>query len=375
MKKLKVMTIIGTRPEIIRLSECIKMCDKYFNHVLVHTGQNWDYTLNEVFFKDLELREPNYYLDSVGKDLGETMGNIISKSYDIMVKEKPDAILLLGDTNSALSAISAKRLKIPIFHMEAGNRCWDWNVSEMINRKIVDHISDINLPYTEHSRRYLLSEGIDGKTIFVTGSPMREVLNKNMDKIEKSNILKELKLEKGKYILVSAHREENIDNEENFMNLMTSINNIAKKYKMPVIYSTHPRSMKFIEKRKFKFNPLVQNLKPFGFMDYIKLQMNSYCVLSDSGTLSEESAMLGFAGVLIRTSTERPEVLDKGSIVIGGIKSKDVEQAVELAVAMRENKEEVVMAEDYNDTNVSVKVAKLIQSYTHIVNKTVWGKL
>lgn len=374
MEKLKLMTIIGTRPEIIRLSAVIKCADKYFNHILVHTGQNYDYTLNQVFFEDLGLRAPDYYLDSVGKDLGETMGNIIAKSYDVMVKEKPDAVLLLGDTNSALSAISAKRLKIPIFHMEAGNRCWDWNVSEMINRKIVDHISDINLPYTEHSRRYLISEGIDGKTVFVTGSPMREVLRDNMEKIEKSDVLERLNLEKGKYILVSAHREENIDNEEHFMQLMTSINNIAEKYQMPVIYSTHPRSMKFIEKRNFKFHSLVQNLKPFGFMDYNKLQMNSYCVLSDSGTLSEESAMLGFTGVLIRTSTERPEVLDKGSVVIGGIESKDVEQAVELAIAMRDNKEEVVMAEDYADTNVSVKVVKIIQSYTEIVNKTVWGK-
>ncbi len=374
MEKLKVMTIIGTRPEIIRLSECIKSCDKYFNHLLVHTGQNYDYTLNEIFFEDLELRAPNYYLESVGKDLGETMGNIIAKSYEIMQKEKPDALLILGDTNSALAAISAKRLKIPIFHMEAGNRCWDWNVSEMINRKIVDHISDINIPYTEHSRRYLLSEGIDGKTIFVTGSPMREVLKRHMSKIEKSAVLDRLKLEKGKYILVSAHREENIDNEENFMDLMNSINNIAEKYQMPVIYSTHPRSMKFIEKRNFKFHPLVQNLKPFGFLDYNKLQMNSYCVMSDSGTLSEESAMLGFAGVLIRTSTERPEVLDKGTIVVGGIKGKDVEQAVEIAVVMRDNKEEVVMANDYSDTNVSIKVTKLIQSYTSIVNKTVWGK-
>lgn len=374
MKKLKLMTIIGTRPEIIRLSAVIKCADKYFDHILVHTGQNWDYTLNEVFFKDLELREPDHYLDSVGKDLGETMGNIISKSYDVMLKEKPDAVLLLGDTNSALSAISAKRLKIPIFHMEAGNRCWDWNVSEMINRKIVDHISDINLPYTEHSRRYLLSEGIDGKTIFVTGSPMREVLRDHAEKIDKSNILEELNLEKNKYILLSAHREENIDNEENFMSLMGAINDIAEKYQMPVIYSTHPRSQKFIEKRNFKFHPLVRNLKPFGFMDYNKLQKNAYCVLSDSGTLSEESAMLGFAGVLIRTSTERPEVLDKGSVVIGGITDETVEQALELAVAMRDNKEEVVMAEDYADTNVSVKVVKIIQSYTDIVNTTVWGK-
>ena len=374
MKKLKLMTIIGTRPEIIRLSAVIKCADKYFNHILVHTGQNYDYTLNQVFFEDLGLRAPDYYLDSVGKDLGETMGNIIAKSYEVMQKEKPDAVLLLGDTNSALSAISAKRLKIPIFHMEAGNRCWDWNVSEMINRKIVDHISDINLPYTEHSRRYLLSEGIDGKTIFVTGSPMREVLRDNIDKIEKSDILNKLNLEKNKYILLSAHREENIDNEEHFMSLMNAINDIAEKYQMPVIYSTHPRSQKFIEKRNFKFHPLVQNLKPFGFMDYNKLQKNAYCVLSDSGTLSEESAMLGFAGVLIRTSTERPEVLDKGSVVIGGITDKTVEQALELAVSMRDNNEEVVMAEDYADTNVSVKVVKLIQSYTDIVNRTVWGK-
>lgn len=374
MEKLKLMTIIGTRPEIIRLSAVIKCADKYFNQVLVHTGQNWDYTLNQVFFEDLGLREPDYYLDSVGKDLGETMGNIIAKSYEVMQKEKPDAVLILGDTNSALSAISAKRLKIPIFHMEAGNRCWDWNVSEMINRKIVDHISDINLPYTEHSRRYLISEGIDGKTIFVTGSPMREVLRDNMEQIEKSDVLERLGLEKGKYILLSSHREENIDNEENFMSLMTAINNIAERYQMPVIYSTHPRSQKFIEKRNFKFHPLVQNLKPFGFMDYNKLQMNSYCVLSDSGTLSEESAMLGFSGVLIRTSTERPEVLDKGSVVIGGITDKTVEQALELAVSMSNNKEEVVMAEDYADTNVSVKVVKIIQSYTDIINRTVWGK-
>nr|WP_307990895.1 UDP-N-acetylglucosamine 2-epimerase (non-hydrolyzing) [uncultured Niameybacter sp.] len=374
MQKLKVMTIVGTRPEIIRLSATIKACDKYFDHILVHTGQNWDYTLNQVFFEDLELRAPDYYLESVGKDLGETMGNIIAKSFELMQEVKPDAVLLLGDTNSALSAISAKRLKVPIFHMEAGNRCWDWNVSEMINRKIVDHISDINLPYTEHSRRYLISEGIDGKTIFVTGSPMQEVLRDHMHKIKQSDVLSRLDLEQGKYILVSAHREENIDNEENFMSLMTSINNIAEKYQMPVIYSTHPRSRKFIEARNFEFSPLVQTLKPFGFLDYNQLQMNSYCVLSDSGTLSEESAMLGFPGVLIRTSTERPEVLDKGTVVVGGIKGNDVEQAMELAVAMQDNKEETILPHDYVDTNVSVKVVKLIQSYTHIVNKTVWGK-
>lgn len=373
-EKMKVMTIIGTRPEIIRLSEVIKRCDKYFNHILVHTGQNWDYTLNQVFFDNLKLRAPDYYLDSVGKNLGETMGNIIAKSYEVLEKEKPEALLILGDTNSALAAISAKRLKIPIFHMEAGNRCWDWNVSEMINRKIVDHISDINLPYTEHSRRYLLSEGIDGKTIFVTGSPMREVLMNHMDEINRSDVLTRMNLEPKKYILVSAHREENIDNEEHFMSLMTAINEIAEKYKMPIIYSTHPRSMKFIEKRNFKFHPLVQNPKPFGFFDYNKLQLNSYCVLSDSGTLSEESAMLNFPGVLIRTSTERPEVLDKGTVVIGGIKGNDVAQAMDLAVSMYDNNEPTVMAEDYADTNVSVKVVKLIQSYAKIVNLTVWNK-
>ncbi|RHV58430.1 UDP-N-acetylglucosamine 2-epimerase (non-hydrolyzing) [Clostridiaceae bacterium OM02-2AC] len=374
MKKIKLMTIIGTRPEIIRLSAVIKCADKYFDHILVHTGQNYDYKLNQVFFDDLDLREPDYYLNCVGKNLGETIGNIIAKSYDVISKEMPDAILCLGDTNSALAAISAKRLKVPIFHMEAGNRCWDWNVSEMINRKIVDHISDINLPYTEHSRRYLLNEGIDGKTIFVTGSPMREVLKQHKDGIESSEVLTKLNLESKKYILVSAHREENIDNESNFISLMNSINSIAEKYQIPVIYSTHPRSKKFIEKRNFKFHPLVKNMEPFGFMDYNQLQKNAYCVLSDSGTLSEESAMLGFPGVLIRTSTERPEVLDKGTIVIGGISSRTMEQSLELAVSMYENQEEIVMAEDYADTNVSVKVIKIIQSYYDIVNKTVWMK-
>ena len=357
-----------------KLSAVIKCADKYFDHILVHTGQNYDYTLNQIFFEDLKLREPDYFLESVGQNLGETMGNIISKSYSLMADLKPDALLILGDTNSALSAISAKRLKIPIFHMEAGNRCWDWNVSEMINRKIVDHISDINMPYTEHSRRYLISEGIDGKTIFVTGSPMREVLRDHMDDILKSDVLNRLGLKKRQYILVSAHREENIDIEDNFMELMNAINHIAKTYNMPVIYSTHPRSKKFIEMRDFKFHPLVQSMKPFGFLDYNMLQMNAYCVLSDSGTLSEESAMLGFPGVLLRTSTERPEVLDKGSVVIGGIRGEDVERATRLAVSMYDNNEEVVLSPDYNDTNVSVKVVKLIQSYTDIVNRTVWLK-
>lgn len=374
MRKLKVMTILGTRPEIIRLAETIKACDKYFDHVLVHTGQNWDPTLNDIFFDELELRKPDYYLECVGKDLGETMGNIIAKSYDVIIKENPDAVLVLGDTNSALSAISAKRLKKPIFHMEAGNRCWDWNVSEMINRRIVDSISDINLPYTENSRRYLLSEGVDGKTIFVTGSPMMEVLSKYKGKIENSKVLEELGLKEKQYILVSAHREENIDIEENFMSLMNAINNVAQKYDMPVIYSTHPRSKKFIENRNFVFDKRVRNLKPFGFFDYNKLQKNAYCVLSDSGTLSEESAMLKFNGVLIRTSTERPEALDAGSVIIGGITTESIEQAIDISVSMDNNNEPLGISNDYKDTNVSIKVVKIIQSYTDIVNRTVWNK-
>ena len=374
MNKMKVMTIVGTRPEIIRLSEVIKACDRYFDHVLVHTGQNWDYTLNEIFFEELELREPDYYLGAVGDHLGETMGNIIAKSYEVLAKEKPDALLILGDTNSALSAISAKRLKVPIFHMEAGNRCFDQNVPEEINRRIVDHISDINLPYTEHSRRYLLSEGIRKEHIFVTGSPMTEVLHKNMDKIQSSNVLSELNLEPEKYILVSAHREENIDNEQNFFSLMNALNHIAERYRLPIIYSTHPRSWKKIEEREFEFNPLIRQLKPFGFFDYNKLQLNSFCTLSDSGTLSEEAAILGFPAVLIRTSTERPEVLDKGTMVIGGITEKDIVQAVELSRAMWDNKEQRNLAPDYLDENVSVKVVKIIQSYSKLVNKIVWGK-
>lgn len=374
MKKMKLMTIIGTRPEIIRLSAVIKKADIYFDHVLVHTGQNWDYTLNEVFFNDLGLRKPDHYLNSVGNSLGETMGNIIAKSYEVLSQEMPDAVLVLGDTNSALSAISAKRLKIPIFHMEAGNRCWDWNVSEMINRKIVDHISDVNLPYTENSRRYLLEEGIDGKTIFVTGSPMREVLSMHTEDIEKSDVLKKLSLREKEYILLSAHREENIDIEHHFFQLMNAVNNIAEKYNMPIIYSTHPRSKKYIEKRGFVFHKNVQSLKPFGFFDYNKLQKNAYCVLSDSGTLSEESALLNFPGVLIRTSTERPEVIDTGNIVIGCIEEKTIEQSLEIAVAMDGNGEVFNLPRDYSENNVSGKVCKIIQSYYQIVNITTWRK-
>lgn len=374
MKKLKVMTIVGTRPEIIRLSEVIKACDRYFEHTLVHTGQNWDYTLNDIFFEELGIRQPDYFLGVVGDNLGETMGNIISASFRCLQEELPDALLILGDTNSCLSAISAKRLKIPIFHMEAGNRCFDLNVPEEINRRIVDHVSDINLPYTEHSRRYLLSEGIRKEHIFVTGSPMPEVLVKNMERINNSTILQNLGLEQGKYILVSAHREENIDEEGNFLSLMNAINKIAETYQLPIIYSTHPRSWKQIEERGFVFHPLVQQLKPFGFFDYNKLQLNAFTVLSDSGTLSEESAILGFPGVLIRTSTERPEVLDKGTIVIGGISESDIVQAVELSRDMWEGKELTYWANDYHDENVSVKVAKLIQSYTHIINNVIWRR-
>ena len=374
MKKLKLMTILGTRPEIIRLSEVVKACDRYFDHMLVHTGQNWDYSLNQVFFDDLGLRAPDHYLHCAGASLGETIGNIIARSYAVLASEAPDALLLLGDTNSALAAIAAKRLKVPIFHMEAGNRCFDQNVPEEINRKLVDHVADINLPYTEHSRRNLLAEGFRKEHIFVTGSPMPEVLQRHAPRIAASDVLGRLGLAAGRYILVSAHREENIDHDAHFFSLMKAINRIADRYQFPVIYATHPRSKKFITQRGFSFHPLVRSLEPFGFIDYNALQQNSYCVLSDSGTLSEESALLGFAGILLRTSTERPEVLDKGTVVIGGITGEDVEQAIELAVAMRDNREPVVLAPDYQDANVSVKVVKLIQSYTKIINQVVWGK-
>ena len=304
MKKLKLLTIIGTRPEIIRLSEVIKKCDVYFDHVLAHTGQNWDYTLNEIFFEDLGLRKPDYYLNAVGDDLGETIGNIIAKSYKLMQEIQPDALLILGDTNSALSAISAKRLKIPIFHMEAGNRCFDENLPEETNRRIVDHIADVNLCYSEHARRYLNAEGTAKERTYVTGSPMAEVLSDNREKIENSKVVETLGLEKGKYILLSAHREENIDNESNFFALMNAVNSMAETYRMPVIYSTHPRSAKFIEKRGFQFHPLVRSLKPFGFSDYNHLQLNAFCVVSDSGTLPEEAAYFkSFPAVCVRTST------------------------------------------------------------------------
>ena len=375
IKKLKLMTILGTRPEIIRLSEVIKKCDKYFDHILVHTGQNWDYTLNQIFFEDLSLRAPDYYLDSVGKDLGETIGSIIAKSYKLMDEIKPDALLILGDTNSALSAISAKRHKIPVFHMEAGNRCFDENLPEEMNRRIVDHIADVNLCYSEHARRYLNAEGRPKERTYVTGSPMAEVLTANIDKINKSKILEKLSLEPKKYILLSAHREENIDIEKNFLSLMNAVNAMAEKYAMPVIYSTHPRSRKFIEQRNFKFHPNVRSMQPFGFSDYNHLQTNAYCVVSDSGTLPEEASYFrSFPAVCIRTSTERPEAIDKGNFIIGSITEESVLQAVETAVQMQDNGDLGVPVPDYTDVNVSTKVVKIIQSYTSVVNRMVWRK-
>jgi UDP-N-acetylglucosamine 2-epimerase (non-hydrolysing) len=375
VNKLKLMTILGTRPEIIRLSEVIKKCDKYFNHILVHTGQNWDYTLNQIFFEDLGLREPDYYLGAVGVDLGETIGNIIAKSYKILTEVKPDALLILGDTNSALSAISAKRLKVPIFHMEAGNRCFDENLPEETNRRIVDHIADVNLCYSEHARRYLNFEGVARERTYVTGSPMAEVLAANMEKIKNSKILESLGLEKDKYILLSAHREENIDNEQNFFTLMNAVNTMAETYNMSVIYSTHPRSAKFIKQRGLKFHPKVRKLKPFGFSDYNHLQLNAYCVVSDSGTLPEESSYFkSFPAVCVRTSTERPEAIDKGNFIIGSITTEQVLQAVDMAVSMIQNGDLGVDVPNYTDENVSTKVIKIIQSYTGIVNKMVWRK-
>lgn len=374
MKKLKLMTIVGTRPEIIKLSEIIKKCDLYFDHILVHTGQNYDYSLNHIFFDDLELREPNFYLDVVGKNLGESMGNILSQSYDILLQEKPDALLVLGDTNSCLSVISAKRLKIPIFHMEAGNRCFDENLPEEVNRRIVDHTSDINLCYTEHARGYLNREGIAPERTFVVGSPMTEVLNRNSKKIEQSGVLDDLNLESGRYILLSAHREENIDIEKNFMELMNAVNTMAENYNMPIIYSMHPRSKKWIKQRGFTFYPNVRSMQPFGFADYNYLQQHAFCVVSDSGTLAEEATYFKFPAVSIRTSTERPEALDKGNFIIGNITSEQMVQAVELSVNFHKTNDLGAEVPDYVDSNISMKVVKLIQSYTGIVNKMVWRK-
>lgn len=377
--KLKLLIIVGTRPEIIRLSEVIKKCRKYFDTLLVHTGQNYDYSLNGVFFHDLELGEPEIYLDAVGDSLGQTIGNIIARSYDLMAELNPDALLILGDTNSCLSAISAKRLHIPVFHMEAGNRCKDECLPEETNRRIVDIISDVNMAYSEHARRYLADCGLPKERSYVTGSPMAEVLHKNLAKIEASDIHARLGLEKGKYILLSAHREENIDTEKNFRSLFTAVNCLAEKYDMPILYSCHPRSRKRLEQSGFALDRRVNRHEPLGFHDYNCLQMNAFCVVSDSGTLPEESSFFTSAGkpfpaVCIRTSTERPEAMDKGCFILAGIETDSLLQGVETAVALNRDGEFGVPVPDYVEENVSTKVVKIIQSYTEIVNKMVWRK-
>ncbi len=374
MRKLKLMTMVGTRPEIIKMSAIIKKCDQYFDHVLVHTGQNYDYTLNEIFFKELGLRAPDHYLGVVGDNLGQTMGNVIAKSYELMQEIKPDALIVLGDTNSCLAVISAKRLKIPVFHMEAGNRCKDENLPEEVIRRIVDVTSDVNLCYSEHARRYILDSGVKPENTYVVGSPMAEVLAQCEDNIDTSDVLERLGLENKKYILLSAHREENIDIENNFLSLMTAVNAMAEKYDMPILYSCHPRSKKFIEQRGFVFDRRVIQHQPLGFFDYNHLQKNAFCVVSDSGTIPEEAAYFHFPAVSVRTSTERPEAMDKGVFTIGSISTEQVLQAVDLATSMYENGD---MPEDvpaYVDRNVSVKVVKLIQSYTGIINKMIWRK-
>lgn len=377
--KLKLLIIVGTRPEIIRLSAVIKKCRKYFDTILAHTGQNYDYNLNGVFFKDLKLQEPEVYMSAVGEDLGETVGNIISASYKLMVDIKPDALLILGDTNSCLSAISAKRLHIPIFHMEAGNRCKDECLPEETNRRIVDIISDVNLAYSEHARKYLHECGLPKERVYVTGSPMAEVLSENYESILRSDILSKLNLEKGKYILLSAHREENIDTQKNFTSLFTAINKIAEKYDMPILYSCHPRSKKKLEATGFKLDKRVISHEPLGFHDYNALQMNAFAVISDSGTLPEESSFFTskgrpFPAVCIRTSTERPEALDKACFVLAGIDENSLTQAVETAVEMNNEGDFGIPVPDYIEENVSTKVVKLIQSYTGVVNKMVWRK-
>lgn len=374
MSKLKLMTIVGTRPEIIKMSAIIKKCDKYFENILVHTGQNYDYTLNEVFFEELDLRAPDYYLGVVGDNLGQTMGNVIAKSYELMTEITPDAVIVLGDTNSCLSVISAKRLKIPVFHMEAGNRCKDENLPEEVIRRIVDVTSDINLCYSEQARRYILDTGVKPEYTYVVGSPMAEVLDGVIDSINASNVLEKLKLQKNKYILLSAHREENIDIESNFMSLMTAVNALAEKYDMPILYSCHPRSEKFIKARCFKFDSRVIQHQPLGFFDYNNLQQNAFCVVSDSGTVPEESAYFHFPAVSVRTSTERPEAMDKGVFIIGSITTEAVIQAVDLAVSMHANSDDAIEVPVYSDRNVSTKVVKLIQSYTGITNRMIWRK-
>ncbi|MBQ3022820.1 MAG: UDP-N-acetylglucosamine 2-epimerase (non-hydrolyzing) [Clostridia bacterium] len=377
--KLKLLIIVGTRPEIIRLAAVINKCRKYFDTILAHTGQNYDYNLNGVFFRDLKLEDPDVYLDAVGNDLGETMGNIIAKSYQLMAEIKPDAVLVLGDTNSCLSVIGAKRLHIPIFHMEAGNRCKDECLPEETNRRIVDIISDVNLAYSEHARRYLADCGLPKERTYVTGSPMAEVLHNNLEDIKKSDIHARLGLEKGKYILLSAHREENIDTEKNFTSLFTAINKMAEKYDMPILYSCHPRSKKRLEQSGFELDKRVIQHEPLGFHDYNCLQMNAFAVVSDSGTLPEESSFFTsignpFPAVCIRTSTERPEALDKACFILAGIDEGSLLQAVDTAVEMNKNKDLGIPVPDYVEEEVSTKVVKIIQSYTGVVNKMVWRK-
>ena len=377
--KLKLLIIVGTRPEIIRLSEVIKKCRLYFDCILAHTGQNYDYNLNGIFFRDLKLKDAEVYMDAVGADLGETVGNIIAASYKLMVRLKPDALLILGDTNSCLSAISAKRLHIPIFHMEAGNRCKDECLPEETNRRIVDIISDVNLAYSEHARRYLAECGLPKERTYVTGSPMAEVLRANLAEIKASDVLTRLSLKEGKYILLSAHREENIDTEENFTSLFTAVNKLAEKYDMPVLYSCHPRSRKRLEESGFKLDSRVIRQEPLGFHDYNKLQMSAFLVVSDSGTLPEESSFYiseghPFPAVCIRTSTERPEALDKGDFILAGIDEKSLLQAADTAVSLKLNGDYGLPTPDYMDENVSDKVVRIIQGYTGVVNKMVWRK-
>jgi UDP-N-acetylglucosamine 2-epimerase (non-hydrolysing) len=377
--KIKLLIIVGTRPEIIRLAAVINKCRQYFDCLLAHTGQNYDYNLNGVFFKDLKLKDPDIYMEAVGNDLGETMGNIIAKSYQLMVATQPDAVLVLGDTNSCLSVIGAKRLHIPIFHMEAGNRCKDECLPEETNRRIVDIISDVNMAYSEHARRYLADTGLPKERTYVTGSPMAEVLHNNLKEIESSDIHKRLGLEKGKYILLSAHREENIDTEKNFLSLFNAINKMAEKYDMPILYSCHPRSRKRLEASGFKLDKRVIQHEPLGFHDYNCLQMNAFCVVSDSGTLPEESSFFTsvghpFPAVCIRTSTERPEALDKGCFVLSGIDTKGLLQSVDIAVELIKDGNHGIPVPDYVDENVSTKVVRIIQSYVGVVNKMVWRK-
>ncbi len=373
-KRYKVMTILGTRPEIIRLCAVIQACDKAFDHVLVHTGQNYAYELNEVFFEQFGLRKPDYYLEAVGENLGHTMGNVIGKAYDLIERVKPDAVLVLGDTNSALSAIAAKRLKCPIFHMEAGNRCWDWNVAEMTNRTIVDHISDVNMPYSHFAHDNLIREGLPEDRIIITGSPMKEVLTMYRSQIDGSDVLTRLGLEEDRYMVVSAHREENVDIESKFNRLFPALNKIADEYKMPLFFSVHPRTRKKMEQRGFKLSPYIIDSKPLGFFDYVKLQKRAYCVLSDSGTLPEESSILDFPGVSIRTSTERQEAFIHGSIVLGGVDYSDIRKAIDEVRKIYRGENKLSIVPDYDVDNVSNTVVDVINKYVSIVNKETWLK-